>query len=218
VTPSVIAIVLAGGRSSRFGSDKLAARLEDRTLLDRAIEAVDGLASDIVVVAAPGAFPSLAATRARIHLAHDPEAFGGPLVGLATGLDTAARLEGAGAPDIAVLVVGGDMPSLRPTVLRLLLDALVAGGRDATERVDAAILAGPDALVRPLPAALRLGPARSACGKALAAGDRSLRSALARLAPSVVPEARWRPLDPDGESLRDVDRPEDLGSEYPPRR
>lgn len=222
MTPPIVAIVLAGGRSSRFGSDKLVARIEDRRLLDRALEAVDGLASEIVVVAAPGTSPSLPTTRARIHVAHDPEPFGGPLVGLATGLEVVASLDDpAPDPDTPVLVVGGDMPSLRPAVLGLLVGALVEGGGDETGRppaIGAVILAGPDRLVRPLPAALRLGSARAACTAALATGDRSLRAALSRLSPLVVPESRWRPLDPDGESLRDVDRPEDLGSGYPRRR
>ena len=34
------AIVLAGGRSSRFGRDKLAESIDGRPLLDRAVEAV----------------------------------------------------------------------------------------------------------------------------------------------------------------------------------
>lgn len=228
MTGSVAAIVLAGGRSSRFGSDKLAARVGAGTLLDRAIEAVDDLAADIVVVAAPGASPAVRSSRARIHVAHDPEAFGGPLVGLAAGLEAVAGLavtagsvdrdpEGPDA-DRAVVVVGGDMPSIRPLVLRALVDALATAGPGRTARADAVTLAGPDAVLRPLPSALRLGPARAACRAALADGQRSLRSALARLSLVVVPEGEWRLLDPAGDSLRDVDRPDDLAAEYPPRR
>ena len=69
--------MLAGGRSSRFGRDKLAEPMADgRSLLHHAIAAVDALGSgiDVVVVAAPGIDPPLPAG---VRLAHDPVAFGG---------------------------------------------------------------------------------------------------------------------------------------------
>jgi len=37
-----------------------------------------------------------------------------------------------------------------------------------------------------------------------------LRSVLERLPTRILEEVEWRPLDPDGETLRDVDRPDDL--------
>ena len=50
----VTAIVLAGGRSSRFGSDKLAARYGDSTLLARAVSGVAPVSTEVIVVVAPG--------------------------------------------------------------------------------------------------------------------------------------------------------------------
>ena len=52
---AVFALVLAGGASSRFGSDKLAATLDGRPLLHHALEAVAAVADRIVLVVAPGA-------------------------------------------------------------------------------------------------------------------------------------------------------------------
>ena len=49
------AVILAGGRSRRFGRDKLAEQIDGRPLLDHAIEAVRPLVSGIVVVVAPEA-------------------------------------------------------------------------------------------------------------------------------------------------------------------
>ena len=105
MTERIGAIVLAGGRSSRFGRDKLAEIIDGRPLLDHAIDAVRAVATDIVVVVAPG---TMLPVPPGVRIAEDPVAFEGPLAGLAAGL---------AALDPAVdrlIVVGGDMPSLVP--------------------------------------------------------------------------------------------------------
>ena len=53
----VTGVVLAGGRSSRFGRDKLAERLDGRTLLTNAIDGVTPASTEILVIAAPDAIP-----------------------------------------------------------------------------------------------------------------------------------------------------------------
>ena len=45
----ILGVVLAGGRSLRFGSDKALASFEGKSLIDRAIEAVAPYCADIVV-------------------------------------------------------------------------------------------------------------------------------------------------------------------------
>ena len=106
--PAVSAIVLAGGRSARFGRDKLAVSIDGRPLLHHAAEAVAAVATDIIVIAPPDVAPLPVGVR----LVHDEAPFEGPLAGL-TGL-LAAR-------EPLVVVVGGDMPSLEPAVLALLI-------------------------------------------------------------------------------------------------
>jgi molybdopterin-guanine dinucleotide biosynthesis protein A len=186
------AIVLAGGRSSRFGRDKLAEPIEGRRMLERAIDAVGQIATDIVVVAAPHSVPMVPA---HVVLAHDARAYEGPLAGLATGL---ASLE----PAIErAIVVGGDMPTLVPAVLDRLLDGL--------EARDLAVLAD-DAGPRPLPMAVRRSVAGPAAERLLAAGERRLRALLSEVDLAVIDPATWRADDPSGQSLRDVDVPDDL--------
>jgi molybdopterin-guanine dinucleotide biosynthesis protein A len=52
--------------------------------------------------------------------------------------------------------------------------------------------------------------AASAVDDLVAAGERRLRALLERLDVGIVAEKDWRPDDPAGESLRDVDVPADL--------
>ena len=46
----ILGAVLAGGHSSRFGSDKALAQLHGRTLIARAVETLDGLCEKVIVV------------------------------------------------------------------------------------------------------------------------------------------------------------------------
>ena len=58
--------------------------------------------------------------------------------------------------------------------------------------------------------ALARAAALPAIDALLAADRRSLKALLAALGASSVDASRWRVLDPDGRTLQDVDRPEDL--------
>lgn len=194
MTPRTGGIVLAGGRSSRFGRDKLAEPIDGRPLLHHAIEAVCPMTDAIVVVAAPDARPELPPG---VRLAHDERAFEGPLAGLAAGL--------AALPDgiDRVLVVAGDMPALVPAVLDRLLAAVDPAGAAA-----AVLAAGDD--VPPLPLALDRRRAAEATARLLGDGDRRLRDLVAALDARIVPESAWRADDPDASTLRDIDLPSDL--------
>jgi molybdenum cofactor guanylyltransferase len=187
-------IVLAGGRSTRFGSDKLAADRGGRPLVHLAIEALAAVCGEVIVVVSATGVPLLPADLGvPIRLCRDRAPDGGPLVGLIAGLqETLAS---------TIVVVGGDMPGLVPAVLTDLLDRLRAG-------TDAAALLEGDAL-RPLPSAMVRDVALAAA-LALPTGRSGIRDLLARLRTERVPEADWKRLDPAGASLLDVDRPEDL--------
>jgi molybdenum cofactor guanylyltransferase len=193
------AIVLAGGRSARFGRDKLAEPIDGRPLLSHAIDAVRAVdpGLDLVVVGAPGASPSVPP---EVGLVHDARAFEGPLAGLATGF-------GALVPDVdRVIVVGGDMPGLVPAVLRLLASTLADD-----PAIDLVLLAGDDR-TRPLPSAIRRSSGAGATEILLAAGERRLRALTEVLTTAVIPAPAWRSLDPSGATLDDVDTPADLPS------
>lgn len=192
----VSGIVLAGGRSSRFGADKLAARVGDSTLLERAIAAVAAVSSEVIVVLAPRDERDLPPASVPVRRAVDPEPFGGPLVGLLAGLE-AAR-------EPVAIVVGGDMPTLSPDVLQVLIRRLIA-----TEGYDAAVLVGRGE-TRPLPCAVRNGAATQAARRLLGDGERSLKALIRSLSSLSIAEGDWRPLDPTAATLSDVDLPSDL--------
>jgi molybdopterin-guanine dinucleotide biosynthesis protein A len=190
----VSAIVLAGGRSSRFGRDKLAEPIDGRSLLQHAVDAVRPFASEVLVVAAPGGGPSISGD---IRLVHDPTPFEGPLAGLRVGLAAAHT-------DVA-LVVGGDMPDLVPRVLQTLLDELELDAEGAE-----AVVLDHDGRGRPLPMAVLRRPALAAATRLIEAGERRLRALSEALATTVIAEAVWRSFDPDGATLHDIDTPDDL--------
>jgi molybdopterin-guanine dinucleotide biosynthesis protein A len=182
----VAALVLAGGAASRFGADKTRAELEGRPVLAHVLDAVDLVASRVVVV---GPW----APAGREH--HDePGPRRGPAAAIAFGM---------GLVDAdAVLVVGGDHPLLRPALLSSLVARLLAGRSGAVVPVR-------DGRDEPLVACYRREVGAVAAGL-VAAGERHMRAVLDAVVVERVAPGDWRPLDPDGRSFLDVDTPEDL--------
>jgi molybdopterin-guanine dinucleotide biosynthesis protein A len=203
MSPSeVTGIVLGGGRSSRFGGDKLAVEVGGQPLLWRAVRSVAQVADEIVVVISPtGVEPELPGDlRMVVQFARDPLAGRGPLAGLAAGLAAASRP--------LALLAAGDQPFLRPEVLAALVAEL--DREPGAPEADVAVLEDGDRLW-PFPAALRVATVRQAAWSALRSSDRRLFSLFGSLRVVRVAEARWRALDPDAETLRDVDTARDLG-------
>jgi molybdopterin-guanine dinucleotide biosynthesis protein A len=193
----VTGIVLAGGRSARFGSDKLATEIDGRTLLDRALVAVAAVAGPIVVVTTPDGDPPIPdELLGRVRVIHDPEPFGGPLLGLVAALRSVETS--------VALVVGGDMPRMVPVVLHRLATATSA------ER-PAAVLEVPER-IQPLPMAVWARAALAGGNAVLGRGGRSLRELLRELSAVSIPAPVWLALDPAGAPILDIDRPGDLGS------
>jgi molybdopterin-guanine dinucleotide biosynthesis protein A len=187
--------VLAGGRSSRFGSDKLRARIEGVTILELAVAAVAAVTDDVVVVIAPsGPQPGLPEFLP-VRFVRDPLAFEGPLAGVNAGL-------AAVGADLSA-VVAGDMPFVAPAVLRELI-------RVAAEApVEAAALVETDR-VRPVPCVLRTARAQEVARALLDTGERRLRALLDALRVATIAESTWTALDPARRTLVDVDEPGDL--------
>ena len=106
----ILGVVLAGGQSTRFGSDKALAELGGHTLLNRAYDTLTGFC-ELVVVAGRERGPG--------HCIPDwPNSNMGPLAGIAAGLHL-ARDDGYDS----VLTLGVDSVDLPEDLLELLSPA-----------------------------------------------------------------------------------------------
>jgi len=108
--PVILGVVLAGGQSTRFGSDKALAELGGQTLLARAFDTLTGFC-ELVVIAGRDKGPG--------HVIPDwPRPGMGPLAGIAAALHL-ARDEGYES----VLSIGVDSVGLPENLLDLLSPA-----------------------------------------------------------------------------------------------
>jgi len=182
----VAAIVLAGGRSRRFGSDKLAAPLGGLALIEHAIGTLP--ADWIVIMVGP---PRPLASDRKIITVREKPPGSGPAAALVTGFNTALE---HGAERVVTLP--GDAPGGGLAAVRLI-DALAGAGPDAAMGgVD------PGGVEQPLQLALTGEPLRRLARRADVI-DLSARRLLANLG-----DYRRLPLATD--LVADVDTPDDL--------
>ncbi len=101
----IVGVVLAGGRSSRFGSDKSEAELAGETLAHRAAERLASATRRVLV-----------ADGGRGLLVEYPSISDGPGEGPAAGILGAARL----SPGASILVLACDLPLVPESLLQAL--------------------------------------------------------------------------------------------------
>ncbi len=139
---AVTALVVAGGMSTRFGSDKLAAPLHGTPLLDHLLLGLPA-GWPVVVVGARRDTPR------EVGWTREEPPGGGPLAGIAAGLERVATE--------LVAVVAGDMPHAA-AALTGLADVL----RTAPPEVAAAVATDREAVANPLLAVYRTEAVRGA--------------------------------------------------------
>ena len=189
--------MLAGGRSTRFGSDKLAAIVHGMPLLHHPILRLAEVCREVLVVVAPGKADPTLPLAAPARVLHDATEGEGPLGGVLAALAETVT-------DWAI-VAGGDMPDLRISVLLEMLRVAGESGADAVTLQDGVAF-------RPLPVVVRSEVARDVAHALLHAGERRLRALPEALRTAVIDEPTWVVLDPERATLRDVDEPGDLGA------
>ncbi|MGB3410621.1 MAG: molybdenum cofactor guanylyltransferase [Microthrixaceae bacterium] len=181
---NVSAVILAGGKSRRFGSDKTVATVNGRRVLDLVVEAASKHTDDVLVIGpwAPDGVSHIVET----------DSSQGPLNALAFAFGQVLYPR--------VLLLGGDHP--------LLSHALLSHLTRDDHRSDAVV---PRLATRgqPLVACYRKEVAETARGL-VASGERRLMALLDNIHVRWMEESEWRGLDPEGLSFMDVDTPDDL--------
>lgn len=106
-------IILAGGKSSRFGRDKISEKVGSRSLLQLVISVISFFNGDIIIVTTGRrSFPHLTGYT-RLRIITDIYPGKGPLGGLYTGL--------VASNSFYNLVVASDMPFLNQALLRYMI-------------------------------------------------------------------------------------------------
>lgn len=105
-------IVLAGGKSLRFGRDKALEEIGGQSLIQRVIGRLAPLGTEIIVVAAHA--DQLFLPDSKVKIVVDVYPAKGPLCGIYSGLKA--------APSFHSLVVACDMPFLNIDLLRYLME------------------------------------------------------------------------------------------------
>ena len=167
----IIAVVLAGGASRRFGTDKLAAVVEGQTLLDLTLSTLPAkMAVVLVGPARPTARP--------VEVVREQPAGSGPAAALVTGLRYALARSAE-----TVLVLPGDAPRAGTGALVLLERLRADPATQAVVAVDDSGHLQPLQLALSAPAAEALvelaGPEQAA--------NASARALLAKLQPPATP-------------------------------
>ena len=105
-------IVLAGGKSLRFGKNKSQVKIGKRSLLEQVVACVSSVCGDIIIVTGEQNIPQITGYP-RLKVTTDVYPGKGPLGGIYTGLKTSTTHLN--------LVVAGDMPFLNRGLLGYML-------------------------------------------------------------------------------------------------
>lgn len=161
------AIILAGGFSRRFGSDKGLVLLAGKPLILHVIERVSDVADEIIVVVSSTnqeeKFENILNERAKIVI--DKSESQSPLVGTMTGFESAKG-------EISLLLPC-DSPLVSTQIVQFLLEM-------CTDR-SAAIPRWPNGYIEPLQAAYHIKSALVAAKRALKQGNMNMRSMINNL-------------------------------------
>ncbi len=181
---SIVPIVLVGGKSRRFGRDKLRAAIGDELLVHRPVSALR-----IVFGARVALVGECHADVAQLgdSIIVDNYPGRGPAGGILSALEH---------KQCSVFVVAGDMPTIEPSLIRAIL-------READENIDAdAIIASSALGPEPCFGLYRIGAIDALRDAVIAPRVPSLQSVLESL--------RTRLVAADATSLANINQPEDL--------
>jgi molybdopterin-guanine dinucleotide biosynthesis protein A len=195
VKPGVTAFVLAGGKSSRMGSDKAFLRLGDETLLSQALKLAGNVAEAVWIV---GDAKKLAAFG---RVVEDVYRDRGPLGGIHAAL--------SGSTTEVNVMLAVDLPFVTQKLLQYLLSrALESGAMVTVPRTGSGF--------QPLGAVYRRGFAEVA-EQSLLEGKNKIDSLFARVETCVIEESELVRAGFSEQMFRNLNTPEELEKAKEPR-
>ncbi len=180
-------VVLAGGKSSRMGSDKALIEIDGRSLLDRALDKLDPHVNELLVIGEPEKYGVVGP-----FVVADEWLGKGPLGGLSTAMRYASNDR--------LLVIACDLPGLNDRLFELLKSQL----GNATE----AVVPKHEGLIEPL-AAVYHRNAQPAFRRCVELDVLKMSDALSQVRTSyveVIPGSDGWPMD----LFRNINAPGDL--------
>jgi molybdopterin-guanine dinucleotide biosynthesis protein A len=184
----VTAFVLAGGKSTRMGSDKAFLRLGDETLLSRALKTAGGVSGDVRIMGDAQKFAAFG------RVVEDVYRDRGPLGGIHAAL--------SGSTSESNLVMAVDLPFVTPEFLRyLLLRARESGAMVTVPRAGGGL--------QPLCAVYRRGFADVA-EQSLREGNNKIDSLFAEVETCVIEEGELVGAGFSAGMFRNLNTPEEF--------
>jgi molybdopterin-guanine dinucleotide biosynthesis protein A len=183
----VTAFVLAGGKSSRMGSDKAFLRLGEETLLSRVLKVARAVASDVWIVGDAKKFAAVGQVVEDVHRDR------GPLGGIHGALSSSATELN--------LVLAVDLPFIGPELLEYVLSQ--ARGSDAMVTVPRA-----GGRLQPLCAVYRRSFAQVA-EESLRGGKNKIDPLFAKVATRVIEEGELAGAGLSVDMFRNLNTPDD---------
>lgn len=188
---SLGAVVLAGGKSSRFGSDKGSALLQGKTLLEWSVRSVTEIAEKTVIVKAPS--QKIPFLHNGVKIVDDQYLNRGPLAGLITGFDS--------LDTELVIAIGCDTPLIVPELWSFLNDCI----KDYD-----LVLPRINGLLQPLVAVYRREICKKIFIQALENGERKIINTFHGLKIREIEEIKIKEIDPGLVSFHNVNTRENL--------
>lgn len=191
---AITGLVLAGGKSTRFGSDKASAPLLDRPMLQWTVAALSEVCQALVIVAAKDQLLPQVEAGPPMTMARDMYEARGPLAGIVSGLSAVETP--------LCFVVSCDAPLVVPRLVTFL--AARAEGWDV-------VCPYASGFLQPLAALYRTETCLPVFRDFVGRDVLKITAAFGPLRTKIVREDELRAIDPDLESFLNANRPEALG-------
>lgn len=184
----VAVFVLAGGKSTRMGTDKAFLTFRGQTLLERALQVGRGIAADVRIVGDVQKFRAFAPVIEDVFPGH------GPLGGIHVALTSSDKESN--------LVIAVDLPFLSPELLHFIIEKARRAGTSVT-------VPHAGGALQPLCAVYRKAFAEVA-DKALQAGKNKIDPLFTLVTTTVVSEPELSAAGFSAELFRNLNTPDDL--------